>query len=791
MSRSQAVAVENNFQKALITEASALNFPENACTETYDCHFEYIGRVKRRKGFDFESGYSVKTIDRTGGAVSTYLWRNVAGDGNITLFIAQIGSKLYGWDISNTTAVSPGAFSSTVDLTSFKPSGAPDPKTSECQFSDGNGYLFVTHATLEPFYVSYDSATQTLTATAITLQIRDFAGLTEAGVEVDNRPFALTTAHSYNLRNQGWTFSTYAAFASTTSVTPGTGSKGAFTVSAGGPWVANDPVYAWGKDSYQGNKSSVYHYIQGVVASYSGTSLTITSSAFNGTSAVTDWQFGSRPDYIQIFQGTIGQYPSNADVWWLFKDSGEEFNPKKTIVNVNRGTTPAPKGHFILSAFNQDRSTVSGVAGISNVTSSYYRPTTSAFHAGRVFYAGTPYTGFSGNIYFSQIIEPGTTNFGYCYQRSDPTDETLFDLLPSDGGVIVIPEAGSIHKLWSMQGGLVVFASNGVWLISGSTGVGFTATDYTRRRISTIKCISATSFIDIGGYPAWWVSEGIYIIQPSQDGISLQSLTDQSIFSFYRDIPLASKKQARGYFNLVTRQAQWVYRSTQAGTVEETYEYDRILTFNTKSAAMFPWTISASTVKIHGLVVPDLSGGTLSEISVVDDSAVTVVDDLGATVTVYDTVTSTAAIPTMKYFCSYATGGSYAFTFCEEANTNYLDFYTYDTTGVDYVSYFITGFKVHGQGNKKFQSNWVTVFTDEIPSRYGFQAIWNWANTGNSGEFSSRQIQVIENTNYNVRWNRLKIRGEGLALQFKVTSVSGQPFSLIGWAGFETGNSIP
>jgi hypothetical protein len=794
MARSVAVAVENNFRRGLITEASGLNFPENACTDTFDCHFELTGEVRRRLGYDTESGFTEKTIDRDGGAISTYLWKNVAGDGNVTLFVAQIGNTLYFWDVSQSQSLSPGAISDTVDLTTFKPAGASDPAPVECQFSDGNGYLFVTHPTLESFFISYDSDTETATATEITIEIRDFAGVTEDPVlAINERPTTLSTSHNYNLRNQGWNASDYEQFGSSTSITAGLGSK-IFTVASGGPWAAGDPIFAWSKGSFQGSSSGVNQYMAGTVSSYSGTTLTLLSSLFNGSGALTDWFFASSTDHIQLFNQVTSTYPSNADVWWNFKDADELFNPRKTISHVNRGTTPAPKGHFILEVYNQQRSTVSGVVGITDVTTGVFRASTSAFFAGRVFYSGIPFAGYSGNIYFSQIIEPGTSDrFGHCYQQSDPTNENLFDLLPSDGGVITIPEAGTILKLWSMQGGLMVFASNGVWHVTGSQGIGFTANDYTVRRLSTIRAISHTSFVDVGGYPAWWSAEGIYILQPDQSlaGVSIKSLTDESIFSFYQEIPITCKKQARGFFNLVTKKIQWLYRSTVPGTVEEVYEYDRILNWNALTAAINPWTISESDVKIHSIVVPESSGGSLVAYNVIDDAADTVVDDLGNQVISYQIQESTVQIPVFKYFTSYEDGGSYEFTFHEENSESYMDFFSHDDVGVDYTSYFITGYKVHGQGQRKFQSNYVYIFVNEIPSQYNFQGIWNYANTGDSGDWSSQAFQsvIVSDTNYDIKYNRLKVRGEGLALQYKVYSEEGQPFSIVGWSVYETGNA--
>ena len=52
-----AAQLENNFTRGLITEATGLNFPENACTETYNCVFHENARVERRLGFDYEDGF--------------------------------------------------------------------------------------------------------------------------------------------------------------------------------------------------------------------------------------------------------------------------------------------------------------------------------------------------------------------------------------------------------------------------------------------------------------------------------------------------------------------------------------------------------------------------------------------------------------------------------------------------------------------------------------------------------------------------------------------------------------
>src|ERR1700761_4477387 len=91
-------SVENNFTKGLITEATGLNFPENAATSTSNCVYTLIGDVIRRYGINFELNGSMLSAGRSNMAMSTYIWNNPGGDGNSKLFVKQIGSVLYFYD---------------------------------------------------------------------------------------------------------------------------------------------------------------------------------------------------------------------------------------------------------------------------------------------------------------------------------------------------------------------------------------------------------------------------------------------------------------------------------------------------------------------------------------------------------------------------------------------------------------------------------------------------------------------------------------------------------------------
>jgi hypothetical protein len=704
MSRSAGVSIENNFRNALVTEATGLNFPENACTDTLDCVFNFDGSVERRAGWNFEDNFDTKTINRSNSVVSTFLWKNVAGDGDVSVVVVQVGATLYFYRVESGQALSVGAVADTVALTSV--SGAPTAETIECQFATGNGLLFVTHPYIEPMRITYNTATDDATATNITLKIRDFEGDTADTEAVDTRVTAtlagLNVSHRYNLQNQGWT-----------------------------------------------------------------------------TTNLTAWDTA---------QTTM---PAHCDVMWAFKNATDDFTFDATVLARNPVTnSPAPKGHFILTLSSGDRDAVSGLSGTTDSGTSFYRPTTCAFFAGRVFYSGITYGQFNSKIYFTQIVER-PEQYGFAYQQNDPTAETAFDLLPSDGGVIAIPEAGTIIKLVSVTGGLVVFSQNGVWFITGSTGIGFTADDYTVQKISTVPTLSASSFIDVNGMPSWWATEGIYVLQIENTSPIVKPITFESIKSYYDAIPKACKQNARGVFNYITGVGQWLFRSEAGETPTEDYAYDNVLNWNAVTGAFYPWTIPTHDVTVNSIILLDTTIGGVNVLSVIDDSANDVIDDSANSVIAFE-ASNAAVVPGMTFLVSYEEAGSWEVTFAGANNTDYIDWFSYDDIGTDYTSYFVTGYKLRGDAIRKWQNNWLRIYSrNEVDTSYQIQGLWDYALANSTNRWSDAQTLTHLADNYSHRSKRVKIRGHGQALQFKVTSVTGVPFSIVGWAGFDTANGIP
>lgn len=717
MARSSAINIEANFNRGLITEATGLNFPENACTETFDCVFEQTGKVVRRKGFNYENSHQFENnVNIAYRVITEFRWENVAGDGTLTFIVTQIGGNLRFYQEDANSSLSSGKKSFTVNLQDYRTKSADRVRKNHCQFSSGNGYLFISHPYLEPIFVEYKPNNDTIVVRQINIKIRDFDGVSD-GTSPGERPSTLTKEHKYNLYNQSW--------------------YGEAGIAGDGDTIANP---------------------------------------------LTEWE-SNRDDY-----------PSNSDVWWYYKDATERFDTR----NVERyeiGNTAAPRGHYIIDAFEQNRSAASGISGLDKVSSNGNRPSACAFFAGRVWYGGVNYQDFNSNIYFSQLAT-SRPQYSKCYQDQDPTSEILHDLLPTDGGLIVIPEIGNIVKMMPIQSALVIFATNGIWSITGSQGIGFTANDYSVTKISNTSSISHLSFVDVKGFPFWWNENGIHTVSGADQlaNLEVKSITEPTIKSFYLSIPSANRMYAKGAFNERDNIVQWVYRAADAGqSILTQYNYDRVLSLNLNTGAFYPWKIPVlGSVYICGIVSSAGKTATTIQDTVTDGDDETVTDNVLEDV--FTLVNSSQANDeSFRYYTYRKTSSTVAnFTWSECFNESYVDWKKVDNTGINYDSYFISGYKIYGDAAKDFQSNYVWVYTEDVinGSCY-FQGIRNFTTSGNSGKFSTMQQVYVDLPHRTYQVRKFKVRGDGKAMQLKFKSDTDKPFSIIGFSLFVTAPEVP
>lgn len=775
MAQSQGV-VENTFIQGLISEATGLNFPKDACTDAINCSFDSKGIVTRRKGIDYETGYSTATVTRSSSTVSEYVWRSVSGDGNRSFAVVQIGSTLHFYEIPASGALSANKKSFTVDLAQFAIAGAPSVALQPCQFASGYGDLFVVHPNCDPFYVSYDATLNTVTSTKITVKIRDLIGI-EENIAFNVRPATISHAHKYNLFNQGW----YVGLSNVLDVggsTPSTsqwvpyelwenyaGSRKAFD-----GYPSNADVWWYYKDTTGVFSAKVVenqgktppsapapkgHYIVKAFQQYKGYCKIAKIVQLAGATTAT----------VTLDEGV----PFKANSTIVIEGSSiARFNGTFTITSIGSSST---HDTFVIpitgsTAANTDNGNANLYCYLANsvaafVTSGVNRPSCVSFYAGRVWYGGTSASDFNDKIYFSKIIEQ-PSDYGRCFQVNDPTSEENSDLLPSDGGVISVPEMGNLIRMVPVGQDLILFASNGVWGITGSQGFGFTANDYSVRKLSSVPSISASSFVISEGSPIFWNIDGIYAVASGQNGdYAVQAISDKSIKSWYGNIPVSSKVYAKGVYNSLTRTVQWIYRSTAGATTDDLYQYDRVLCLNTLTGAFYPWSIQTATgyPTVNGVLTTDN--------------------------------TSTTGSITKFVTTRNVTETSYALTFSEEQDTGYVDWETPDV-GLQYTSSFSTGFRLPGEGLRQQFGNYINVFCNCVTnSSVKLRAKWDYSNSSSSGEWSSEQEVYVARDFRDTLRRRVKVRGRGIACQLSFRSTAGKPFSIIGWSMVETANQAP
>lgn len=702
MSRSNAVSIENNFSRGLITEATAMNYPENSVVEADNCVFAKSGKVIRRYGIDFEDGYAISAYLSMGimgealapedyyenVTIQEYEWTTVNNDGNISFQVVQIGDRLVFFEIGSENTISADRKSFTINIGDYQVSKGIDDEGQyvaelACSFATGFGYLFVTHPRCNPFYVSYNSTTDTISTAAISIRVRDFERLNDL-LDVDSRPSTLSDLHKYNLYNQGW--------------------------------------YATGKNT-------------------------------GGTGNVLTYWDAQRSDF-----------PSNADIWWAYKNSSETLDSSLFDTSAF-GNTPAPNGHYTYSAFATARNATISVTSLTDVSTSL-RPSVCAFYAGRVWYAGTPATNFSSRIYFSKIVE-GVTDFGVCHQVNDPTSEDNSDLLETDGGVINIPDIAEVLKIVPVSSSIFIFASNGTWKISGPNGV-FAANDYSVEKISSASIRSPNSVVIAEGLPFWWDKAGIYNISfdPTSNKETVTNISETTIQTLINEIPDDNLSYVKGVYNNINKTIHWIYKSTTPTTISSNYNYDKLLVLNLTTQSFSPQTISSDTPKVAGLSFTSKSNND------------PLLAEEGASMVKFMTIGV------------FGNGDVNAFSVSQFNRDTYLDWGTYNLAGSSFLSYFITGYRVRGELLKKFQSNYIVVtMRQEEDASALVQGVWDYSNSSQTGHFTSSQQAFKDNGERDYSRRKLKMRGNGYSLQFKFYSQTGKPFTIIGWSVAESGNA--
>lgn len=716
MARGASITVENSFNRGLITEFTAMNFPEQAVTDTDNCVFTEFGEVTRRLGIDYEPNATTH-VYLSEGAVTEYEWFSVNNNGAVKMVVQQTGGALSFFAVSSSGSLSENKKSFTIDMTVYRTTGTSQAAVAEteCRYTTGRGYLFVTHPLCQPIYVEYDPATDSISVNTITVEIRDLKGVDD-GLAIDTNPTSLSGPHHYNLLNQGWYF------------------------------------------------------------------------LFEGTSVLSLWQTNPRSS-----GGGRSDYPSNADIWWLNKrtafgddpaEDGAEIFDSRMAQRYTLGNTPAPKGYYIYDAFNINRTSRTGISGLSSESAGSARPSVCAFYAGRVWYAGTKAPGYSSRIYFSQLIERDD-QFGKCYQINDPTSETTFDLIDTDGGVMELPLMEEVTAMTIIRDSLLIMGTNGIYVIRGSDTGPFRATNYVVEFISNVGVENHKSVVEVDTGLLWWGTDSIYAMTPDQVGLSfqVQNISKQTIQSLIDQVPFSKRAFIKGAFSKREQIVRWIYSDLQE---LDDYEYNRVLEMNINGPAFYPHTLDLTAgPRVKGIIV--VSGQGLSTFN---EDITTIALENVTTVSLEVVQTEEDVfVPNPEVF-KFFTRNGVDMTYSEIWRSTHTDWQTTFAGGVSFSSRCTSGFRIRGELLRNFNSTpivFVVRNSDESPSLL-VSGIWDYGSHQSMKQELYYKV-VPQAQDYIVR--RVKIRGKGKSLQLDFESVGDSPFNLLGWSTFDHGGTAP
>ena len=528
-------------------------------------------------------------------------------------------------------------------------------------------------------------------------------------------------------------------------------------------------------------------------------------------------------DAIDYTFTELGQYPSNADNWTLGKISNtasadyEKYDPD-TLVKNSFSNYQIAKGSFIIDAFERGV----GRMNASDVTSGL--PTdreegnisTITSYAQRLFYSGVESNvtdsdirspNYSGYIFFSKVIK-ADDDFGKCHQEADPTDPGINDLIDTDGGSIQIPDITRVVKIIASQASVLVFAENGVWEVYGDTG-GFIATSFQASKISTNGITNGESVVNVNGNFIYWSKAGIYLLKPdtASGRFAAESLSLTSIQDLYLKIPEVAKDFCKGIYDEKENRVRYLYNdSTGYSSSNYPNSYNKELIYDLTLKA---WSKNElSSLASDSPYVADYVAMPGYSVSAREESVVagtdTVLVTAGDTVVIPDDV---ATSRTEQF--SFLTIVGTSFTLSKYNGSDFLDWKTKDSVGVDYSSYLYTGYELFGDIMRQKQIPYIFLYLQKTEDGFlasgddlvfknqsscKVQAQWGWSNSAANGKWGKefQAYRILRNytpsgasdaydSGESMVVTKNKLRGSGKCLSLYIKSEQGKDMKLLGW----------
>lgn len=369
----------------------------------------------------------------------------------------------------------------------------------------------------------------------------------------------------------------------------------------------------------------------------------------------------------------------------------------------------------------------------------YPRASASAF--GRVFY------GLSNRLMYSRVVDDDVDAIGRCYQKNDPTSSEIPDILDTDGGEILLQNSGQIISITEYSQGVVVFAENGVWYVYGQDG--FTATNYSVRKVTSYKLKSPKGYIAIGGDLFFLSDLGIHAVVANEFGEIKESLISEQKIDDYIQGFIGDNVYC--VFDDEDKQIVWVNPETNEWLIHD--------------LRLDSW-------------FPQKFEGTRSHPAVV-------------------------SVFTDQYFITQT---DTTYNFSDLTDDTFSDY------GNEFEAYLVTAYEVAGDFTKKkgvpllsayFKKTETQItgvsngeYTFDKPSGCNLRVRWDW-HTSDAGGKWSRELDMYNpmprgyipsslptafDTGASVVFKKTKIRGTGNAIQVRFEKPSGKDMQLLGYS---------
>lgn len=560
--------------------------------------------------------------------------------------------------------------------------------------------------------------------------------------------------------------------------------------------------------------------------------------------------------YNDVF-GKSGVFPSNADKMSEFVyantaiSSGsktvERFDAEACVKN-QPSNQPTSKGSAIIDLIQRqatrenflDKYLAEGVErGVtwgnwSNIytfprynTSANTGPSCIESYAGRLWYSGIGENNPVGNepdetspnlskmVLFSQLLDSPQDEIK-CYQFNDPNDKDNPDILDTDGGYIVINEANVINKLVAIDRGILVFATNGIWMVRGSADTGFTATQYEVIKISDLGCPYPDSIVRVDSSVMYLGDKGLY--QVSTNEVGTYVVTDIATGRISNKIRGLSSYEAGtfyGCYDKIKNEVIWNYQgATQARELR--------LNLDLGSYYEYAWDGSLRGGEVYPIInlpIPKtLKVPTVKSVVSEGNSVV----NSGSDVT-YSSSNSTDAYDSTLRIIQQLNNGSprrLAVGFAVSASDSFYDWTQFPVSNTDSLAVWdipasldtkaemVTGYLTGGDTQRYKQVPYLTMLMrktetgfeevggDLVPvgeSSVLVQSQWEWADSVKSGRWG-RPFQAYRHKRFympedgadayedghSVVTTKNKLRGKGRALSLYITTEPGKDCHLLG-----------